>query len=161
MERLLTHKNTFMKRFLLLTLSLIVTSGSYAIDVENLRCEYMSDPLGIDVTEPRLSWTLTSNKRGDLQTAYRILVASSAELLKQGTGDVWDSGKVETDRSVQVEYEGKSLQSGKPYYWKVQVWDAAGRASAWSDPAVWSMGLLDEAAWNGAQWIAYKEDPLW
>lgn len=161
MERLLTHKNTFMKRFWLLALSLIVTSGSYAIDVENLRCEYMSDPLGIDVTEPRLSWTLTSNKRGDLQTAYRILVASSAELLKRGTGDVWDSGKVKSDRSVQVEYEGKPLQSGALYYWKVQVWDAAGRASAWSDPSVWSMGLLDEAAWNGAQWIAYKEDPLW
>ena len=119
-----------MKRFWLLALSLIFTTGSYAVDVENLRCEYMSDPLGIDVTEPRLSWTLTSNKRGDVQTAYRILVASSADLLKRGTGDVWDSGKVESDRSVQVEYEGKPLQSGKSYYWKVLVWDAAGRASA-------------------------------
>ena len=81
------------------------------LTVKNLRCEYLGNPLGIDVTRPRLSWVLESAKRGQTQTAYRILVASSKENLEKDTGDLWDSGKVESDRSIQVVYKGTPLKS--------------------------------------------------
>lgn len=114
--------------------------GLRAAGTEGLRCEYLDNPLGIDVTSPPLSWKVVSGKRGDCQTAYRILVASSAELLKKDRGDLWDSGRVPSDRSIQVEYAGKPLESRMRCYWKVQVWDAAGKAGPWSEPARWMHG---------------------
>lgn len=78
-------------------------------EVGSLRCEYLADPLGIDATRPRLSWVVSSSLRGDRQTAYRVLVASSPELLARGEGDLWDSGKTASGRSIQVEYGGKPL----------------------------------------------------
>lgn len=77
----------------------------------NLRCEYTINPLGIDVLRPRLSWVLEHSERGHTQSAYQILVASSRENLLNDRGDIWDSGKVDSDRSVNVEYEGKPLES--------------------------------------------------
>ena len=74
--------------------------GRFGILAENLKCEYLVNPLGIDVPEPRFSWTLTSSRRGQLQAAYHILVASSRDKLDQNVGDIWDSGKVDSDRSV-------------------------------------------------------------
>ena len=91
-----------MKRFILLGLLLAGSIDLRAAATEGLRCEYLDDPLGIDATAPRLSWKVVSGKRGDCQTAYRILVASSPELLKKNQGDLWDSGRTATDRSVQV-----------------------------------------------------------
>lgn len=88
-------------------------------------------------------------------------MASSAELLKKDRGDLWDSGRVPSDRSIQVEYAGKPLESRMRCYWKVQVWDAAGKAGPWSEPAMWSMGLLTERDWGGARWIAYRDDAQW
>jgi alpha-L-rhamnosidase len=64
------------------------------LEFQNLRCEYLVNPLGIDVAEPRFSWTLESDRRGQAQTAYRILVASNPKLLDKETGDLWDRGKV-------------------------------------------------------------------
>lgn len=150
-----------MKRIILLGLLLAGNIGLRAAGTEGLRCEYLDNPLGIDVTSPRLSWKVVSGKRGDCQTAYRILVASSAELLKKDRGDLWDSGRVPSDRSIQVEYAGKPLESRMRCYWKVQVWDAAGKAGPWSEPAMWSMGLLTERDWGGARWIAYRDDAQW
>ena len=121
-----------------------------------LRCEYLRDPLGLDVVAPRLSWVLESGQRGQKQTAYRVLVASAAELLAKDDGDLWDSGRVESDRTIQVEYAGKSLVSRMRCCWKVRVWDRNGRASAWSEPACWSMGLLAPSDWQ-AQWIGYRD----
>jgi len=122
----------------------------------NLRCEYLRDPLGIDVRRPRLSWVLESDRRGQKQTAYRILVASSEENLRNDIGDLWDSGKVGSDETAHIAYAGKPLRSRMRCYWKVRVWDEAGRASAWSEPAMWSMGLLEESDWK-AQWIGFDE----
>lgn len=114
--------------------------------IENLRCEYLVNPLGIDVEKPRLSWV----RRAGAQSAYQILVASTAENLERNRGDVWDSSKVASPRSMQIVYAGRALASGKRYHWKVRHWDEAGRASAWSRPALWSMGLLRESDWQGA-----------
>ncbi len=129
------------------------------LTVKYLRCEYRVNPLGIDVVQPRLSWTLESQQRAQAQSAYQILVAGSEENLRQNKGDIWDSGKVESDRSNQVVYEGKPLQSRMYCYWKVRVWDKEGKVSAWSEPAMWTVGLLGPDDWQ-AQWIGYDTDPI-
>ncbi|MBE0540976.1 MAG: glycoside hydrolase family 78 protein [Verrucomicrobia bacterium] len=121
--------------------------------VENLRCEYRVNPAGMDVVEPRLSWTLASDQHGQKQTAYYILVASSLETLDRDAGDLWDSGKVVSDATLHVAYAGKPLQSRMRAWWKVRVWDKDGQPTAWSSPAVWTMGLLDPSDWQ-AKWIA-------
>lgn len=135
-------------------LAWLLTAGAALGDlqVNDLECEYRVDPSGIDVARPRLSWTLESDQRGGRQTAYRALVAGSPELLEQDKGDMWDSGRVDSDRSIQVEYAGRALESNRQYYWKVKAWDADGNASDWSACATWSMGLLRPEDWQ-ACWI--------
>ena len=128
-----------------------------AVDVERLRCEYMSDPLGIDVVKPRLSWVLEADERGQKQTAYQVLVAGSPETLARDQGDLWDSGRRDSDQTLHVTYAGKPLASGMACYWKVRVWDKRGRPSSWSRPALWTMGLLTRSDWGAARWIAYHE----
>jgi alpha-L-rhamnosidase len=124
--------------------------------VANLRCEYLSNPLGIDAVQPRLSWIVASNQRGQRQTAYEILVASSEEQLERGRGDLWDSGKVVGGETVCAVYAGKPLVSQQRCYWKVKVWDKDGKESVWSAPALWSMGLLQQSEWK-AEWIGYDK----
>lgn len=130
-----------------------------------LRCEYRENPLGIDSFKPRLGWVIGNPasenssgvvERGVSQTAYQVLVASDAQLLARDQGDLWDSGKVDGDRSIQIEYAGKPLESRMHCHWKVRVWTATadGRAarSDWSEPGHWSMGLLQADDWT-AKWI--------
>jgi alpha-L-rhamnosidase len=119
----------------------------------NLRCEYLADPIGIDVREPRLSWVIDADGRNWKQNAWQILVASSISKLDKNKGDMWDSGKVASDASIQIPYGGRKLESRGRYYWKVRVWDAGGRVSAYGRPAVWEMGLLDDSDWQ-AHWIS-------
>jgi alpha-L-rhamnosidase len=123
-----------------------------------LRCEYRVDPSGIDVAAPRLSWVLDCRQRSAVQSAYQILVAASIENLKQNNGDLWDTGKVHSDRSNQVVYEGKPLRSRMHCYWKVRVWDKDNKVSAWSEPASWTIGLLEPEDWQ-AEWIGYDATP--
>jgi alpha-L-rhamnosidase len=125
-----------------------------------LRCEYRVDPLGIDVRQPRLSWVLEATapgERGQRQTAFHILAAGSPQKLRAGAGDLWDTGKVMSDETLHVVYAGKPLGSRAQVFWKVRVWDQAGRQSDWSAPATWSMGLLDRSDWS-AQWIGDGKD---
>jgi alpha-L-rhamnosidase len=122
------------------------------LTVERLRCEYRVDPLAVEAEHPRLSWILRSSARGERQTAYRVLVASSPGLLAQDQGDLWDSGKVVSDQSTLVPYGGKPLRSRAECHWKVSVWNKEDRQSAWSQPACWTMGLLKPGDWN-ARWI--------
>ena len=119
----------------------------------NLRCEYLSNPIGIDVKQPRFFWVLDHTERGQKQSAYQLLVATRSDLLAQDKGDQWDTGKVTSGQSTQVEYAGRPLQSGRTYYWKVRAWDAQDRASAYSRAAQFEMGLLAPEEWK-AQWIA-------
>ncbi|MGA2253799.1 MAG: family 78 glycoside hydrolase catalytic domain, partial [Thermoguttaceae bacterium] len=133
-------------------LGLLLTASLPAATVGELRCEYRSNPLGIDVVRPRLSWIIESNERGERQTAYRILVASSWEKLAHDEGDLWDSGKVASDRSTQIEYEGEPLASHQWCLWKVRIWDRRNQPQVWSASAQWSVGILDPKRWV-AQWI--------
>jgi alpha-L-rhamnosidase len=96
---------------------------------------------------------MESAERGARQTAHQILVAGSEEALQQDRGDLWDSGKVLSDRSVFVEYAGQALKSRQACFWKVRIWDQDERVSDWSAPASWRMGLLADSDWTG-RWIA-------
>lgn len=125
-------------------------SGS--LTATGLRCEYLTEPLALETRAPRLSWLVESNARGAKQTAYHVLAASSAEKLAADKGDLWDTGKVFSNQTIQLEYKGLPLNSRQQVFWKVRVWDQDGKASAWSTPARWAMGLLNENDWT-AQWI--------
>jgi alpha-L-rhamnosidase len=127
--------------------------ASAAPTTVGLRCEYLVNPLGLHETAPRFSWRMTSTRRGEKQTAYQLLVASTPDRLAKQQGDLWDSGKVTSDQSAQIEYAGKALHSRMQCYWTVRTWDRDGKPSAWSKPALWSMGLLEPADWS-AKWIA-------
>jgi len=140
-------------------LALLPLASGAAADPANvaparLRCEYRINPEGIGETRPRLGWILEAGPgvRGARQTAYRILVASSPEILADGRGDLWDTGKFASDRMNQIVYAGQPLVSLEQCWWKVRVWDEAGRASEWSAPARWSIGLVAAGDWT-AQWI--------
>jgi len=122
----------------------IVAQQGETVMVRHLKCEYRVNPLGIDVVQPRLSWILESGQRGQKQTAYQVLAASSEENLKKNRGDLWDSGKVKFDQTIHVVYAGKPLTICMRCYWKVRVWDGSGQPTKWSDPAMWSMGLLSQ-----------------
>jgi alpha-L-rhamnosidase len=123
-----------------------------ALTATALRCEYLTEPLAIDSRTPRLSWIVESDVRGAKQTAYQILAASSAEKLAADKGDLWDTGRVFSNQTVQHEYKGLPLTSRQQVFWKVRVWDQDGKASAWSKPASWAMGLFAQADWT-AHWI--------
>ena len=127
------------------------------ITPSEMTCEYAANPLGIDQTAPRFSWVLQSGRRGQMQTAYQVLVASSPEKLADDIGDKWDGGRVESDTSVNVAYEGGELASGEKCWWKARIWDADGDVSPWSEPATFEMGLLSETDWQG-KWIAAGAD---
>jgi len=120
--------------------------------ISKLTCEYATNPLGVDTLQPRFGWILKSDKRSQLQSAYRVLVATSEKQLQTNVGDKWDSGKVNSDRSVNVEYRGKPLSSSEKCYWKVQVWDKQVRPSTWSQPGSFEMGLVKKSDWKG-KWI--------
>jgi len=160
------------RSLLIVCIALLVAplAALHAADLTNLRCEYRANPLGIDVPQPRLSWVMESARRGQRQTAYQVLVASSPDRLAADQGDLWDSGKVTSREQVGILYAGKPLGSGQSCYWKVRAWDQDDQPSAWSEPMWWEMGLLQGGDWKG-QWINdgkvnpskdedfYKEDP--
>ncbi len=132
------------------------SAGAQRLVPYNLRCEYKVDPLGIDETAPRLSWWVRSGIRGERQTAWQILVASSARNLARNQGDLWDSGRVEGDDTLGAVYGGHPLSSGQVCHWKLRVWDVDGNVSSWSEPALWSMGLLRNEDWRGS-WIGFDQ----
>lgn len=122
------------------------------ITLEHLRCEYLTNPIGIGEPQPRLSWVVESLERGEKQTAYQILVASSEEALALDQGDHWDSGKVAADTTSQIVYGGAPLGSRTACYWKARAWNRSDQASSWSAPASWMTGLLKPSDWT-AKWI--------
>ncbi|MEO7120741.1 MAG: family 78 glycoside hydrolase catalytic domain, partial [Ginsengibacter sp.] len=151
-----------MKRTFFLSVILLTAFSSYSrLSVTSLLIENKTNPIGLDVTNPRLSWQLIADKRNGMQTAYEIRVGNSVSDLTKGKSAVWNSGKIPSDSSVHVAYKGNALQSGKKYYWQVRIWDNKGNTSAWSAPAWWQMSLLNLADWK-AQWIGpgYVEDSI-
>ena len=135
-----------------------------------LKCEYRIDPLGIDVELPRFSWILLSSQRAQKQSAYRILVSEDKTMLVKNRGNIWDSGKIYSNETIHIVYDGIPLKSRTKYFWKVRVWDKNGTVSDWSNTACWEMALLREEKW-AALWINdgksnpekdedfYKNDP--
>ncbi len=146
---------------LLLALAGAARTASASVRVEALRCEFAVDPMGMDVAQPRLSWIVTSGERGERQTAWQVLVASSEDSLGRDKGDLWDSGKVSSDQTSGVRYAGAKLSSSQRVVWKARSWDMDGRPGPWSEPATWTMGLLSPADWK-AEWVTtvFKAESL-
>ena len=146
----------------ILTLLFFISVGNTSIAVVSvsvLKCEMLTDPQGIGTAKPRLSWQITSHERYVSQTAYQIIVASTAQKLAADNGDLWDSRKVNSSQSIMVNYQDKLLSSRAQCYWKVRVWTNKGQ-SDWSQPAFWSIGLLNANDWQ-AKWIGYEHGFPW
>ncbi|MBG0859151.1 MAG: family 78 glycoside hydrolase catalytic domain [Bacteroidales bacterium] len=145
-----------MRKYLLLAVCYTLAQHSIIAGITpfDLTCEYLKDPMVIDVTNPRLSWINVAgeDERGQYQTAWEIRVAGTKELLLSGKADLWNSGKVISGESVNVRYGGKILKSMRECWWQVRVWDKNKEISGWSEPAFWNMGLLDQSEWK-AKWI--------
>lgn len=121
----------------------------------SLKTELLTNPIGIDVKNPRLSWQIESNERGVIQIAYHVLVASTKEKLNENIGDVWDSKKVNSENSINVIYQGKELTSRSEYFWKVKTYTNRGESN-WSATSSWEMGLLNYKDWS-ARWIGFDK----
>lgn len=133
----------------------IPPSSQTTLSAEDLRCEYLTDPLGIDTAQPRFSWKLidADQTRGQKQSAWQVVVTG---VDSDETRVLWDSGKMESEESVNNVYGGETLQSNQAAHWKVRVWDKDGNPTAWSADARFSMGLLASSDWKG-DWIRLAE----
>ncbi|ASR00736.1 hypothetical protein CGL27_45835 [Streptomyces sp. 11-1-2] len=147
---------------MLLATALVTGNPAAAVDsglhVRGATVDGRADPLGVDAARPLLGWKLDTESRNVVQSAYRILVSTSAEQLAHNHGNVWDSGRRHSDESVGVPYGGRRLAPRTRYYWKVRVWDGQGRASTWSAPSSWETALRAPEDWAGARWIG-PSDP--
>ncbi|MFD2163843.1 family 78 glycoside hydrolase catalytic domain [Paradesertivirga mongoliensis] len=150
-----------MRHFIIVLLSLftVAQASSQDLRIYDARCESKVNPLGVDMLRPRLSWKLSSLERNTVQTAYRVLVSDNALTLRKNLGNIWDSQKVNSSASIQIDFKGKALRPAQTYYWKVMVWDNKKRQSQWSPTSTFQMGLFTAADWKGAKWIAYEKLP--
>ena len=125
-----------------------------------LRCEYHENPLGIEVSRPRLSWQVSepARPRGVKQTAYQIQVAGSLQNLDWDKPDIWDSGKVPSEENIHRAYAGSPLRSRQRCCWRVRTWNLDDQPSPWSQVAWWEMGLLRSEDWQ-ASWIMGPQRP--
>jgi len=122
--------------------------------VVNLKCDYATNPIGIDVLKPRFSWCIESEERGIMQTSYQVIVSNTENELSQNKGNIWNSGKINISTSTGIEYDGPELTSRQRYFWKVRIWTNNNQMSEWSDPGFFEMGLLKSDDWK-SNWIAY------
>ncbi|GAB1452158.1 glycoside hydrolase family 78 protein [Draconibacterium sp.] len=158
-HKYLKQRNDFFILSIILLTFILSSCGSEekGKKVVDLKCEYLENPVGLDTRNPRLFWKMDDPERGAMQTAYQIQAATSIKLLENDSADLWDSGIVKSDRSIQIEYKGKPLQSGMEVCWRVRIWDENGKASPWSEIAHWEMSLLKPSDWQ-AKWIGAPAD---
>ncbi|MGM7722691.1 family 78 glycoside hydrolase catalytic domain [Metabacillus sp. Hm71] len=126
------------------------------LKVKETKCEYRKNPLGLDVPNPRISWTIDADRRGTLQQAYRLQVFLSKDELEN---TFWDTGKIDSEQSIHIEYNGPKLTSRTRYYYRVKIWDNFGQESDWSELAWWETALLQSSEWQ-AKWITPNPDEL-
>ena len=140
------------KSALLFLLAAVIplTGMATATNIERIRCEYLKNPLGIDVATPRFTWEISADHNGK-QTACRLNVATSPQLLKCGKADIWKSGRVNTDISRMV-YQGPALQAHTRYYWQVEVWSNGRKLT--SEVASFETAKLSITDWHDAKWIS-------
>ena len=145
-------------KYLLLffVISSLTSFGGEKISVSNLRCESMINPVGVSENTPHLSWWITSSLRDTRQLSYHILVADSPEILNNNLGTIWDSKVCNSDQMSQVIFNGKKLEAGRKYFWKVKVLDKSGQSSEWSEIAWFRTGLLTTKDWGNARWIGFE-----
>ena len=145
------------KIYLFLLVSLMSCSTSVRVELYDLQCEALENPLGIDNVSPNFSWKISSKENGFKQVYYQVLVASDKKLLSENKADLWNSGKTESDKSIWIKYSGETLQSRSFAYWKVRIWDEKGNVTDWSPTAYFSVGLLSQNDWN-ADFIGIDTD---
>ncbi len=148
-----------MKKIVLLLL-LVVTGHVFGIGVEFelLTCNSQQNPIAIQSQKPLLSWVVKADGYNRSQTAYQVLVASTSDLLTEGSADLWNSGKVMSSQSAHLKYAGKKLSSTQKYWWKVKIWDEKGSPSDWSPANSFETGLFEEANWGNSKWISLAND---
>lgn len=148
-----------MKLFIIILLTGTVSAAwSQKTTVNELVCEYLVNPVGIDVEQPRLSWKINSERPDYMQTAYEIKAATSVDDLNKKNSLLWTSGKVNSTQSVNVVYEGPAPESMQRVYWQVRIWGNDSKPSAWSEPAYWETGILEPGQWTAA-WITMNSEP--
>ena len=126
--------------------------------IVRMKVEYRENPIGIDVKKPTFSWNVETEEKDWYQGAYQILVADDEAVLAQDQGNIWDSGRVESSRMVNISYEGGALASAKRYYWKVRLWkQGEENVSAYSETQFFEMGFLDESCWKGV-WLGETDE---
>ncbi len=150
-------KSTFVSACFVFFFFLSGFAGRESLNVYDLKCENLQNPLGIDKTAPRFSWKIRSNKNGTEQKAFQILVASNPTLLNNDQTDLWNSGKTVSSTSILVPYEGKTIGPGLAACWKVRVWDEDGNVSPWGPIAEFSVGLLTRDDWQ-ASYIGFPTE---
>ncbi len=149
-----------MIHFIILVVACLFAScqDSSKLIVSNLQCEYLDAPLAIDNTSPHFSWKMVGKQNGVASSAYQILVATDLDKLNEEAADLWNSGKVMDTRSNGITYQGKPLATRSLAYWKVRVWNQNGKASEWSKPTRFGIGLLTAKDWSAnAQYIGIAQ----
>jgi len=148
-------KLTYILLLLLFARNLVFAQN---LEFKSLTCNYQTNPIAIDSEQPLLSWIMEADGFNREQTAYQILLASKEDWLNEKDADFWNSGKVKSDQSAHVKYQGKKLIPTQKYLWKVKIWDEKGDASEWSPVNTFETGLMNEGNWSAAKWISLSED---
>ena len=138
-------------------LSFFSCSESKISKITDLKCENLRNPLALNTLQPRFSWKNISDKNGTSQTAFQILVAGDIKNLSDEKADLWNSGKVESSSNILIEYQGNKPNPSQLLYWKVRTWDENDKASKWSEPGTFGIGLLDKSDWS-ASYIGYPSE---
>ncbi|WP_242427368.1 family 78 glycoside hydrolase catalytic domain [Flammeovirga pacifica] len=136
----------------------MIKDQSQLIQFQSIKCDEIVNPLGLDNLQPTFSWEVDVLGENKSQSAYQIVVASSIEKLNDENADVWNNGKIMTNRSSYIKYNGKPLQPFQKYWWKVKIWDEQGVASDWSPVGTFEMGILNNAQWEGAKWLSVMDN---
>jgi alpha-L-rhamnosidase len=164
----------FKKKVYVILFSLFNVVNVFAaspIKIDQLFCEYLQNPLGIDIPAPRFGWLMSSSQRNQSQSAYEIIVSDNLNAIQQSNGNIWSTGKIASNNSTLVDYGGPALKSFTRYYWRVRVYDQNGEVSTWSAVNSFETAMMNSADWKG-KWIGdgieqpakeedrYKDDPM-